>query len=82
MNKNHKLKNCHFGTVKVGERGQVVIPQELRDELGIKAGDKLVALSKHGKGLLLVKSEEVGKMLVHMTEKMDNLKNTIKNVKE
>ncbi|MFQ7078272.1 MAG: AbrB/MazE/SpoVT family DNA-binding domain-containing protein [Christensenellaceae bacterium] len=33
-----------FGTVKVGERGQIVIPREARDKFNIKAGDTLLVL--------------------------------------
>jgi AbrB family looped-hinge helix DNA binding protein len=70
-----------FETVKVGERGQVVIPLELRKRLGINPGDKLVALSRHGRGLMLLKSDEVEAFLGHITEKMDKLKVEIKNGK-
>ncbi|SMQ83755.1 looped-hinge helix DNA binding domain-containing protein, AbrB family [Bacillus sp. OV166] len=28
-----------FGTTSMGERGQLVIPSEAREELGIKSGD-------------------------------------------
>jgi AbrB family looped-hinge helix DNA binding protein len=34
-------------TVKVSKKYQVVIPEKLRKEAGIKPGDKMVALSKH-----------------------------------
>ena len=34
-----------FGTVKVGERGQIVIPKEAREVFGIQAGDTLLVLS-------------------------------------
>ena len=35
--------SSHFmGAATVGERGQVVIPAEAREKLGIKAGDKLL----------------------------------------
>ena len=37
-----------FGNVKVGERGQIVIPKEARDLFGIKPGDKLVVLGEEG----------------------------------
>ncbi|MDR0914727.1 MAG: helix-turn-helix domain-containing protein [Oscillospiraceae bacterium] len=33
-----------FGTVTVGERGQIVLPKKARDTLGFKAGDTLVVL--------------------------------------
>lgn len=34
-------------TVKVSRKYQVVIPERLRREAGIKPGDKMVAISKH-----------------------------------
>ncbi len=36
-----------FGTVTVGERGQIVIPAELRKKFKVKPGDRLVAFAKH-----------------------------------
>ncbi|MCR6097312.1 helix-turn-helix domain-containing protein [Salipaludibacillus agaradhaerens] len=47
-----------FGVVKVGERGQVVIPKQARDLYHIKAGDKLVVLGEDAtKGIALLKSD-------------------------
>jgi len=37
-----------FGSVTVGERGQVVIPADVRKSFKIKSGDKLVVLGKPG----------------------------------
>ena len=47
-----------FGNVKVGERGQIVIPKEARDLFDIKPGDKLVVLGEEGQGLALCKEAE------------------------
>jgi len=47
-----------FGNVKVGERGQVVIPKEARDLFDIKPGDKLVVLGEEGQGLAFCKEDE------------------------
>ena len=44
-----------FGNVKVGERGQIVIPKEAREVFDIKPGDKLVVLGDEGQGIALVK---------------------------
>ena len=44
-----------FGNVKVGERGQIVIPKEARYLFDIKPGDKLVVLGDEGQGLALIK---------------------------
>ena len=45
-----------FGVVKVGERGQIVIPKEAREIYGIKAGDSLLVLGDT-KGMAIVKTE-------------------------
>ncbi len=34
-----------WGTVTIGERGQIVIPKAARDKFGFKAGDKLIVVS-------------------------------------
>ena len=49
-----------FGTVKIGERGQVVIPKQARDKLNLKIGDQLVVLvdeTPGSQGVALVPSE-------------------------
>lgn len=43
-----------FGAVKVGERGQIVIPKEARDVYGIKPGD-LMLMVGDGTGLAMIK---------------------------
>ena len=45
-----------FGVVKVGERGQIVIPKEAREIYNIKAGDSLMMLGDP-KGIALLKTE-------------------------
>ena len=42
-----------WGTVTVGERGQLVIPKAARDRFSLKPGDRLIVLSdEHGIALL------------------------------
>lgn len=47
-----------FGTVKVGEKGQIVIPKEARKIFNIKPGDSLLMLGDEAQGIALVKSED------------------------
>ena len=47
-----------FGSVKVGERGQIVIPKDAREVFGIRPGDKLVVLGEDGQGIALCKEDE------------------------
>ena len=46
-----------FGTAKVGERGQIVIPKNARAVFDIGAGDRLILLGDEAEGLALVKAE-------------------------
>lgn len=46
-----------FGTVKVGEKGQIVIPKEARDIFNIKPGDTLLLLGDEAQGIAIVKNE-------------------------
>lgn len=47
-----------FGFVKVGERGQIVIPKQAREMYQITPGDKLIVLGEDAtKGIAVLKSE-------------------------
>jgi AbrB family looped-hinge helix DNA binding protein len=47
-----------YGTVKVGDRGQVVIPSQARKDLNIKPGDLLLVMAgKNKRGLAMVKAD-------------------------
>ena len=46
-----------FGTAKVGDRGQIVIPKEARDYYGISPGDTLLLLINEEKVLIVTKTE-------------------------
>ena len=56
-----KEKRGHvYGTVKVGDRGQVVIPVGVRRDLDIKPGNILLVMAdKYGRGLSMVKADAV-----------------------
>jgi AbrB family looped-hinge helix DNA binding protein len=46
-----------FGVVKVGDKGQIVIPKEAREVFGIESGDSLLVLGDRTKGLAIVKTQ-------------------------
>lgn len=46
-----------FGTAKVGDRGQIVIPKEARELFNIKPGDTLLILGEENKGLIVSRPE-------------------------
>lgn len=56
----HDLEGHFIGAATVGERGQVVIPAEARERLGIKPGDKLLVFCHPaGWGVAFVKFEQL-----------------------
>ena len=53
--------------VSVDERGQMVLPKEIRDKANIKAGDKLALIGWEKEGriccITIIKAEELGGMV-------------------
>ena len=52
-------KGKYISMVKVGEKGQIVIPKGARDLFGIQPGDNLLLLADEEKGIALVPSESL-----------------------
>jgi len=59
MNSSEKARGTNiYGTVKVGERGQVVIPSKAREDFNIRPGDLLLVISGRRRGgIALVKAD-------------------------
>ncbi|MBE2201644.1 MAG: AbrB/MazE/SpoVT family DNA-binding domain-containing protein [Anaerolinea sp.] len=51
----------HAWTVKVGEKGQIVIPKEAREIFNIQPGNTLIILGDEGQGLAILKQEMLAK---------------------
>ena len=52
-------KNKYFGICKVGEKGQIVIPKEIRNMFDIKSGDSVILLCDKTKGIALLKADAI-----------------------
>ena len=56
---NKKNDENHFiVSVKVGEKGQIIVPIEARKMFNIKAGETLMFLGDKKRGMCLVKSDD------------------------
>lgn len=53
------MKDKFIGIAKVGEKGQIVIPKEVREMFAINPGDSVVLLCDKEKGIALVKAETI-----------------------
>ena len=43
--------------VRVGKRGAVIVPAEIRDKIGMRAGDKMLVVARKGRIVLRKVSE-------------------------
>jgi len=64
--------NKFYGTVKVGERGQIVIPKKAREEYDIKAGDSLIVFGENDRVIKIIKEELVRDLAIRLLENLDN----------
>ena len=61
-----KPKGKNAWSVKIGEKGQFVIPKEARDMLGIKPGDTILVLGDEEKGIAIPPKATMNKMISMM----------------
>lgn len=52
-----------FGSVSVGERGQIVIPKEAREVFNINSGDKLLMLGDKDRGIAIIHQRDLLKFI-------------------
>ena len=60
-----------FGTAKVGDRGQIVIPKEAREFFGIEPGDTLLILGKNEPGLIVTKPETLNNLAAQIFQSVE-----------
>ena len=59
--------------VKIGEKGQFVIPKEARQIFAIQAGDTLLVLGDEEQGLAIVKADIMKELAVKILKGLGNL---------
>ena len=60
---NPKRKSEAMDMVTLGERGQVVIPAQIRERLALSPGDKLMAFCKHAEMICLVPASSMRRLV-------------------
>ena len=61
-----------FGTAKVGDRGQIVIPKEAREFFGIEPGDTHLILGNTQTGLIVTRLETLNNLADQIFESVEN----------
>ena len=59
-----------FGTAKVGDRGQIVIPKEARELFHIQPGDTLLILGEEETGLIVSRPEVLSDLASKLFDQM------------
>ena len=63
-----------FGTVKGGERGQIVIPKEAREIFDINPGDSLLVLGDEEQGIAIVKADVMKEVAIKILKGLCHFK--------
>lgn len=64
-----KKDNRYFmASVKIGPKGQIVIPKEVREMFGVDAGDQLVLMADKKKGIALQTVDKLSPIARHVFE--------------
>lgn len=71
----HHGKKRLYGTATIGTKGQVVIPADAREELGLKPGDRLYVINAmHGGGVVFLKEEMLEDIVAHLSEQIEDFR--------
>ncbi len=71
-----------YGTATIGSKGQVVIPADAREELGMQPGDRLYVVSAGSGGVMLLKEEMLENLVAQMAAQVEGFKEYKKNGKK
>lgn len=81
----------YIGTCKVGQKGQIVIPKEVRDMFGIETGSSVMIMADTRRGIAIQKQSFLSKLAdeifmgngknIDSNESEENLKDFAKNIK-
>ena len=61
-----------FGTVKIGDKGQIVIPKEARQVFGLSPGDSLLVLGDEENGIVLARAEVLNHVAMEILGKVNS----------
>jgi AbrB family looped-hinge helix DNA binding protein len=73
-----------YGATTVGQRGQIVLPADLRKERDIRPGDKLLVLGreKGGVPIVLIDADSMSGMLTEAGEALEKMSEEVAKAKK
>lgn len=79
--KNNSCQKHFYGTASIGEKGQIVIPNDARKEMKLKKGDRLLVFGMGEDMIALAKLSQIEKIASHLSEKLKMIDDIIKKTK-
>lgn len=64
-------KGKHAWMVKIGEKGQFVIPKEARDHFDLQPGRTILVLADEEKGIFIPSRADSERLFAHIFEQVD-----------
>jgi AbrB family looped-hinge helix DNA binding protein len=68
-----------IGSAKVGSRGQIVLPVDIRKKCGITEGDTLIVMARHGHGSWNISLMNASQMALFL-DKMEGTTSRIRSL--
>lgn len=78
MNVDKKRNKFLYGTTTIGEKGQVVIPIEVRQVMDLKKSDKLLVFGMDRDILAFAKLSHLEKLASHLSDHLERIRRIIK----
>ena len=76
-----KKKEQFYGATTLGEKGQVVIPAEVRKAMGIQKGDKLLVFGMGCDMIAFCKLSNIEQFASHLAGRLEAIRGIIKKSK-
>jgi AbrB family looped-hinge helix DNA binding protein len=77
-----KNVDCHIGVTTVGEKGQIVVPADVREALHLAKGERLMVITRDADSFLFIRPNKVEYFAERLSEGLRKTKNEERNTKK